>query len=108
MKYLKKVVGFLRDLLVVLDESKKAKALLVGLVVTLVGKLGFSISDTTVLGVLGLLSAYLIGQGVADNGKEALKLQVGVIREERDRLQKELKDASGGPVVVMQSKDTLN
>jgi hypothetical protein len=71
MNYLKR---FLVDFFVVLGESKKAKALLVALAVLLASKLGWNVSDTTVLSVLGLFGSYILGQGLADSGKEAAKL----------------------------------
>lgn len=51
--------------------SKKFIAALSGaLFVVLNEVLGFGIQEDTVLEVVGLLAAYIVGQGIADHGKE--------------------------------------
>ena len=58
-------------------SSKKALAAIAGVVVTLVGKLGIDL-DTDALGILITpIVAFVVGQGIADNGKEAAKVALG-------------------------------
>lgn len=72
-----------KELLVALLGSKKFVAFLVSLVVMLVtaisGKFGLGITDEQAndlsLKVVGLASSYLVGQGIADHGKEAARVQ---------------------------------
>jgi len=58
-------------------KSKKAIACLVGLVAVvlsmLLGKLGVSIPEEKIHEVLLLLASYILGQGLADVGKEKVK-----------------------------------
>jgi hypothetical protein len=56
--------------------SKKALALLSGLAVLGLSKHGVDVNPDTVDRVLGFLGAYIVGQGVADMGKEKLKAAV--------------------------------
>lgn len=71
MKYLKIVFEVLAD-------SKKARALIVGLlalvVLPLLSKVGISMDEAVVNGYLDkgllLIGAYILGQGMADVGKE--------------------------------------
>ena len=76
----------LKDLLAGLLASKKfaafAASLFAMLLVSLSSKLGLDISpdqaDAMSLKVVALGSAYLIGQGVADHGKEAALVNAGL------------------------------
>ena len=56
-------------------RSKKFWTMIAGLIVIVSSKLGLNLSEQTILEVIGLLSAYIVGQGIADNGKEAAKIQ---------------------------------
>lgn len=58
-------MDILRDML----SSKKFIAMLVGIVVTLTAKVGFDIDDETATMIVGLVASYVLGQGIADNGK---------------------------------------
>lgn len=62
----------LKDML----RSKKFLALLAALIVWAVSFLGLDLEMGKVLPVLGTIAAYIVGQGVADHGKEAVKQQV--------------------------------
>jgi hypothetical protein len=83
MEKLKSVVLGVKDFLVgfltVVNESKKAKALVVGLVVLVASKLGADVSDKTVYSVLAFLSVYILGQGLADMNKEAAKVEAKTV-----------------------------
>lgn len=100
MSTLKRIYSFFKDFLLVVEESKKAKALLVGLMVTLVGKIGFDISDESVYAVLAFLGAYMLGQGQADKGKEAVKLQVAELRKEKAAIMEKIAEAEANPKVT--------
>jgi len=54
-------------------SSKKALAAIVGVVVSLVAKLGIDLPTEALLAILTPILAYILGQGVADIGKEAAK-----------------------------------
>ena len=69
--------GVLKGLL----ASKKFVAMIVGLIVIIVGKLGLNLDPEAVTKVVGLIMAYIVGQGIADNGKEAAKVEAGVTKE---------------------------
>jgi hypothetical protein len=55
--------------------SKKALATVAGLIVAGSAKYGFGLDEATVVEILGSVAAYVIGQGIADNGKEAAKIE---------------------------------
>lgn len=63
--------------------SKKAVATVAGALFTLLApvarRYGVEITEEQVLEVLGLIGAYVIGQGVADHGKEAAKIAAPAI-----------------------------
>ena len=61
----------LRDML----GSKKAIAMIVGLVVSCVGKYGLDLPTEELTAVLSPILAYILGQGVADVGKEKARLE---------------------------------
>jgi uncharacterized membrane protein YoaK (UPF0700 family) len=54
--------------------SKKFIAAAIGVVVWLVGKLGAHLDSTELTEAITPLLAYIVGQGIADHGKEAVKL----------------------------------
>ena len=58
-----------------LASSKKALATLAATGVSLLAKLGFDISTEELMPILAPLVAYIIGQGIADNGKSAAKIK---------------------------------
>ena len=62
----------LRDML----GSKKAIAMIAGLVVSCVGKYGLDLPTEELTAVLSPILAYVLGQGVADVGKEKARLGV--------------------------------
>lgn len=62
------------DMLKTLLTSKKALVALVAALVWGGGKLGLHLDNETLLGAVTPLWAYIIGQGVADHGKEAAKV----------------------------------
>lgn len=55
-------------------QSKKALAAIVGMIATLFGKIGWNISAGELLVMVSPIVAYIVGQGIADNGKEAAKV----------------------------------
>jgi len=66
-----------RDLLADLWASKKWRTAALGLVVGLAGKLGLSMDAESLALILAPLVAYIVGQGIADQGKEAAALSLG-------------------------------
>ena len=56
-----------------LFRSKKALTAMATVIVAGVGKLGLEMTTDELLPILGPLVAYIVGQGIADNGKEAAK-----------------------------------
>lgn len=55
--------------------SKKFLASLAGVIFVAVQELGWNLSEQTVMMVLGLVASYVVGQGIADAGKEAAKVK---------------------------------
>ncbi len=61
-------------MLKVLLSSKKFLVSLSGVLFVLLNQIsGLNIPEATVIQVVGLLAAYVVGQGIADKGKEAVK-----------------------------------
>ena len=58
-----------------LFQSKKALAAMAAVIVGLAAKLGFDISTDEILPILSPLMAYIVGQGIADHGKERAKVE---------------------------------
>ena len=56
--------------------SKKALALIAGAIVWALAQAGVVATPDAVLPLLGIISMYIFGQGIADNGKEAQKVLV--------------------------------
>jgi hypothetical protein len=66
----------------ILSESKKVRALVVGLLllalVPLGKRVGVELDEDAVNKALALIGAFIIGQGIADHGKEAKKIEAQV------------------------------
>ena len=62
----------LKNMLVTLLTSKKALATLAGMVIAALGKYGLDLPEDLVLQLLGMLAAYVVGQGIADIGKRSV------------------------------------
>ena len=56
-------------------SSKKFIATMIGVVITLAAKIGFDIDHETAAMIVGLISAYILGQGVADAGKSKAQIE---------------------------------
>ena len=56
-------------------SSKKALAMIVGLLVSGAGKYGLEIPTEELTTVLSPLLAYIVGQGIADVGKEKARME---------------------------------
>ena len=54
-------------------KSKKFLAMLAALIVWLAGVLGADLQTAQVLPALGTIASYIVGQGLADHGKERIK-----------------------------------
>jgi len=57
--------------------SKKFLVMLAGVIVAILAKVGVPIDPDLVNQVVGLAAAYIVGQGIADHGKEAAKVTAG-------------------------------
>jgi hypothetical protein len=55
-------------------KSKKALMALVSATVWIAGKAGLHLDNATLLGAVTPLWTYVLGQGIADHGKEAAKI----------------------------------
>jgi len=61
-----------------LVSSKKAIAAIAGLLTVIANSLGLTgLSEESLMQILGVLGAFMVGQGIADNGKEAAKITNG-------------------------------
>lgn len=70
-------------------KSKKFLVSLSGVLFVLLNQVaGLNIPETTLAEVVGLMAAYVIGQGFADKGKEAIKAEEVFVKEEA-RIQNE-------------------
>ena len=56
-------------------KSKKFQVAVAGVIVAALGKLGLDMDEETILLVLSPIIAYILGQGVADIGKEQAKIE---------------------------------
>ena len=63
-------MGVLKDML----GSKKAVAMIAGLIVSVAGKYGLELPIEELTALLSPILAYIVGQGLADVGKERAKL----------------------------------
>lgn len=61
--------------------SKKAMAALATLLVIILQALGLPITEDMMNQILFIAGSYIVGQGIADNGKEAAKLKLKSIDE---------------------------
>ena len=59
-----------------LFKSKKFQASLVGLIVALVGEIGLNLDEQALLTVLSPILTFIVGQAMADIGKEKAKAEV--------------------------------
>lgn len=67
----------MKKVFVDLLTSKKFVALLAGLVTIIVNAVfGLQLREDVVLSITAMVSAYLVGQGVADAGKERAKIEM--------------------------------
>lgn len=66
---------YIWELIKQLVSSKKIQVLISGTVVTFLAKYKFQADPLIIQGLIAMVVAYLIGQGIADNGKEAAKIQ---------------------------------
>lgn len=64
-------MNFIKQLL----SSKKAIAAVTGVLVSVVGRWGLDLPPDAVNQIVGVIAAYILGQGIADAGKEAVRLQ---------------------------------
>lgn len=62
------------NMLKTLLTSKKFMAMVSGLIVVLLAKLKFEVDPTTIAELVAMVVAFILGQGVADSGKEAAKI----------------------------------
>jgi hypothetical protein len=58
-------------------SSKKFVAALIAALVWLGGKVGLHVDSETMAGIIGPIVAYVLGQGIADHGKEAAQIAAG-------------------------------
>jgi hypothetical protein len=72
----------LKDLL----ASKKAIAGIAGAVMILVGRLGLDIDSELVTQFVSIVVAYIVGQGIADYGKEGAKIEAKLWAEQREKI----------------------
>ena len=72
----------LKDLL----KSKKAIAGIAGALMILVGRLGLDIDSELVTQFVSLVIAYIVGQGIADHGKEGAKIEARLWTEQREKI----------------------
>lgn len=67
--------------------SKKFLASLAGIITVLVATLlKFDIPDETLMAILGVIGTFVLGQGIADHGKEANKIAAGVTGAEAPKV----------------------
>ena len=63
------------DAIKALFGSKKFLGMVVGVLLTLFGKIGFGITEEQTWGVVLLVASFITGQGLADLGKEKAKVE---------------------------------
>lgn len=56
-------------------KSKKALTAIAAVIVALGGKIGWDVSTEELMPILTPLMAYIVGQGIADHGKERIKAE---------------------------------
>ena len=67
-------MSIIADLIKGLLGSKKFAVTIAGLIGTLLAKYKFNVDPQTIQYFVELVIAYLVGQGIADHGKEAAKI----------------------------------
>ena len=72
------------SMLKTLLSSKKFIAAAIGVLVALVAKLGIELDTRDVLAIISPILAYVLGQGIADHGKERVKIIVNSIAQTFD------------------------
>lgn len=60
-------------------SSKKFIVMLVAVVMAVASKLGLDLDRELVNQILGMAAAYVVGQGIADHGKEAAKVKAAPV-----------------------------
>ncbi len=65
--------------------SKKALAALATLLVILLQAMGLPITEEMVNQILVIAGSYIVGQGIADHGKEAAKVHAKAIQDTRTK-----------------------
>ncbi len=70
-----------KALLVDIFTSKKALAAIATLIVIILQALGLPVTDEMIEKILLVVGPYLVGQGIADHGKEAAKMKEKSDRE---------------------------
>ena len=68
----------IKDLL----ASKKFLVTLVAIIVAVGGKFGLDLNTETVISIVGPLMGFVLGQGLADFGKEKAKIEAGADRSD--------------------------
>lgn len=58
-------------------SSKKFLVMLAGVFVAVLGKVGVPIDPDLTQEILAMCAAFVVGQGIADHGKEAAKVTAG-------------------------------
>lgn len=96
----------LKGTLAAILSSKKGVAAIVGAATWGVGKLGLHLSDADVGGIVVPIVGYIIGQGLADHGKEAAVIQAAAVDQAAantaaisamaDAIVKRIEDSLGG------------
>ena len=73
-------MNFLKLAMQAIFQSKKATAALAGVLLTLLSplahKIGWQLTGDQVASVLVILGSFIIGQGIADAGKERAKIEL--------------------------------
>jgi len=62
--------------------SKRALSTMAGLLVAGTAKLGLDVSDEIALGIMAVVGMFVLSQGAADKGKEAVKLELAAYEKE--------------------------
>ena len=60
-----------------LFASKKFVVMLAAIVVYAAGRVGWDMKSEDAVAFITMVSSYLVGQGIADHGKEKAKLEAG-------------------------------
>ena len=58
-------------------RSKKFQAAVIGVIVAGIAELGLNVPPETVTTIVSPFLAYIVGQGIADHGKERAKIEKG-------------------------------